>query len=357
MTNNIIKEITLISMWSLIMTTSSYSEKGGNFTLTNLHSSEPTNLIYSDNQKTIVKNTKDKTSNVINHKPKTNKKNKPKEQTNTIKNNPNIVEILNNIKISKKWIWKIEYNHFIEYFNLENSTPEEIYSKIKSFTSDWKLWPIALRKIYTEVYSKDLKNCSIDVKKRWRIHNEMMQYPQKYSRWIKPNMKYLDVFKHMSYYWDSSLWYKVKWTLINENLYRVFLHEIDYKKPRIVIENHKWKTTLRYYQDWKLQILTYTSPWAYNTRSPSDLKKPLENRWITDKYHTSANKKYKWSVMPFYIYVYWKWIAIHASDHKINWKPESGWCFRIDFESAEPLFNYIEKLPNNTLQIIIKKIY
>lgn len=337
MKNNLVKTFT-ICMSSLIMTTSAYSEKVGVLMLTKLHSDEPTELIYSGNQKSIVNNTKNKTLDII-------------------KKNPDTVEILKNIKISEKLIWKIEYNHFIEYFSLKNSTPEEIYSKIKSFTSDWKLWPIALKRIYTKVYSNDLENCSDDIKKRWRIHNEMIKYPQEYSRWIKPIMKDLDVFKHMSYYWDYSLWYKKKWTLINENLYWVFPDEIKYTKPRIVIENNKNKTTLRYYQDWKLKILTYTSPWAYNTRSPSNLKKPLKNRWRTDKYHTSANTKYKWSVMPYYIHVYWRWIAIHASDHKINWKPESAWCFRIDFESAEPLFNYIEKLPNHNLQIIIKDIY
>jgi len=359
--NKIIKNFTLISMSSLVMATSAYSEKIGGLILnTDLYSSEPTDLV----GKTIKTqhNTKKVVHSVVNTKPKW--KIITQYKSNIIKwnQNYNLIEILHNLEISEKLIWKIEYNHFLEYFNLNNSTPEEIQSKINEFASDWKLWPKALEKIYKKVYSKNLNKCSDTIKRRWKMYLEILQYPKKYSRWIKPDDKILNIFDHMTFFWRD-IWYNKEWTNINENLIEHYWKTIDYKNPLIIVEKYRWKIAVVVYDKWELIIWTYTTPWRLTNKSPQNKTKMLrfnekkEWHWKLDKYHTSWNSKRNGAKMFNWIFIDWMWIYFHATNHKIDWKPWSWGCFRLPWEASDILYNYLKSLYWKKVKVKLGKIY
>ena len=276
-------------------------------------------------------------------------------------------EDLNKINRTIELIWEIEYNNFLDFFWIRSY---EFVKKVKEIQEknwlkkDWIIWPKTLEIIYKNYYKKNLENCNKEIQKRWKIYLEMKQYSKKYSRWIKPNLAHLNVFSRMFYYWDKSLWINIKNTAINKKLFWKVPENIEYKWDKIIIQNIWWKTTLSFYRNWELKVLTYITPWKLSTKSFSN-RKIIRKKIITDKYHTSRNDKRTGAIMPYWIFVWGRWIWIHWSDHKINWKPASGWCYRVPAVYQTELYKYINNWNDDwnlnwfnwKLIIDIKKIY
>ncbi len=350
MLNENIKKSMVAAFSSLIMTTSLYSDKVSGLILnTKLYNSEPTDLVYSGNQKEILNITKKRTSSILKY--------EPKRKINKSENQYGLIEKLNNINKTKKLIWKIEYDHFLKYFNLEGATSEEVHSKVEEFTLDWILWPVALKKVYKEIYSKDLENCSANIKKRWEIYLEMSKYSihKKYtSNWKIYNRWQVDVFSKKYYYWELNTQNK-NLTYIDSNLIHFVENKINKKWTQAFYKTINWKKVVLLYINWNLEFASYTSPW--NT------KKYWKNAWLPrnwresiynksnhkiDKYHiswASASvktiwwKKY-WAKMPYAVHIVW-WIYIHA--WKTNWMKRSHWCFRLPLFYAKWFYELFGK--------------
>ena len=177
--------------------------------------------------------------------------------------------------------------------------------------------------------TKDILEDSPELRDKKHIEEikyEMSCYSEKYSRWIKPDLK---KFKNI---WDKNLfWSTVKneilpknisWTFINKDLYWKLDMSIAEKNPIIIAEDFEWKKILKFYVNWNLEVATFISPWSLWTKTP---RGEYCDRWLTDKYHTSWNKERRWAVMPYAVWVTWT-IRLHWSDWIVNWDNKDVLC-------------------------------
>jgi hypothetical protein len=147
----------------------------------------------------------------------------------------------------------------------------------------------------------------------------------------------------------------ISWTFINEDLFW-FVPETKnfiWSKNRIIIKKYGRKKIMLVYLDWVLEIATYVSPWKTSTKTPRYF---IKIPWITDKYHASSNKEYKWAVMPYWVLVNGEiWIWLHGSWDIVDWKPRSHWCIRVPLFYQKRLYELVKSWVNFTIDTT--KIY
>jgi len=279
-----------------------------------------------------------------------------------------ILDVKNNKKYEKSIssVWKREVDFFTKFFSLsDNNNTDDFTNEIKSLqkefgfpikSQDWVLWPVTLKQIYLEYYSKHHDKLDAEIKKRLYIYNEMLWYLE----YPKALYKKLDVFSTNTYY-GKDVWINKEWTLINENLFWKVPDFIDKKINKIIILKINGKNVLNFYVDWELYLATYVSPWLVDYKTPS-----LNKVWDKnpDKYHTSSlypevklksknqeieeGVKIGWAVMPYAVHID-LWIWIHWSDWTINWNPASHGCVRT------PIF-YVKEIHKKVKELWIKNV-
>ncbi len=239
--------------------------------------------------------------------------------------------ISQSIKVSGK----TEVNFFKSFFWINDKEFEqkvkEIQRKFSHDEIDWVIWGVTLRDIYLNYYAKDTNKLSPEIKRRLSMHNELISWyrnldKKRRENWKRVYYEKLNVFSKNTYYWWS--WgFNKSWTFINEDLFDKVSHTISSKDNRIIVSNLNWQKVLRFYVWWKLYLATYVSPWLQNHKTSRYLK-----TWVFNPAKLYFSRSYPkpnwWAVMPYAVHIE-KWIWLHWSDWRINWKPASHGCVRV----------------------------
>lgn len=264
--------------------------------------------------------------------------------------------ILYKINRSVALVWDREFNFFVMFFWLKSDIKivEKIMEiqKKNNLVIDWIIWKNTLSVVYSEYYSNintiDLPRY---ISNRLNIYNDLNYYKSHPWRdtlhWRLFPFWLPNVYSNTYYYWKND-WFNLKDSYINESLVSKVPDIIEEKWNIWFLENIDWKFLVRVYVNWKLTLLSYTSPWTDNI-----------NWWIrttkwnfiskrSSKYHISwaieSIKKtkswLKWAVMPYAVHIY-RWIYAHA--WYVDWTRKSHWCVRLPILYAKWLYDIFKK--------------
>jgi len=268
---------------------------------------------------------------------------------------------------STRFVWKNEIDMFNKFFFWNTDINANIFTnKVKELqkefwvNQDGILWPITLRSIYLNYYSKNIESLSFESKKRLEIYEDMLWYRDK--KWaIYHN---LDIFKLETFYWKN-MWVNLPWTYINENLVWKFPEKLDKKENLIIFKNINYKSALAFYVNGNLELATFASPGRNDDNDDNDeaFTPRLNTTWQRNpsKLHFSSlypktDTNQWWAVMPYAVHVDWP-IWLHWSDATINWRPASAWCIRVWLYYMEYIHNRVSQLWIRNVRIDTRNIY
>jgi hypothetical protein len=121
--------------------------------------------------------------------------------------------------------------------------------------------------------------------------------------------------------------------------------------------NRYWNFFVAVYVNWKLDLLSYISPWSDFIKWWIKTKTWNYISTYADKYHISwakdsikeTNNWLEWAIMPYAVHVTW-WIYVHA--WYVTWKRKSHWCIRLPILYAKGLYEIFNKNWNINWSII-----
>lgn len=263
---------------------------------------------------------------------------------------------------SIRFVWRNEINTFNNFFFWtsevdSNTFTNKVIELQREFwvNQDGILWPITLRNIYLNHYSKNIGILNSETKKRLEIYQDMLWY--KNRKWALYSK--LNTFNLESYY-GKNMWLNIPWTYINEKLVWVFPENLSRKEKLITFKNVDGKSALAFYIDGKLELATFSSPWRTSGRA---FTPKLNTNWQRNpsKLHFSSSYPKTdtnewWAVMPYAVHIDWP-IWIHGSDGRIDWTPASAWCIRVWLYYMEYLHSRVNQLWIRNVRIDTRNIY
>ena len=262
-------------------------------------------------------------------------------------------EVNKKIIATKNIIWENEFNYFSNYFDLD--TDYEIVEKIyilqenNWLKSDGVIWENTLKYIYLTYYDKE-SNLPNFIEKKLEIYNDMEAY--KYHKWRNTRYwklfpsKVPSIFSNNYYYW---IWKtkNIEDTFLNSDLVTLVNPEIARLWNTAVIYNREWNFFLAVYVDWKLELLTYISPWTDVIKWGMKTLTWNFKTTFSDKFHISwakdsikkTDKWLIWAVMPYALHITW---GIYSHAWYVNWKRKSHWCIRLPIYYAKWMYEIFE---------------
>lgn len=271
------------------------------------------------------------------------------------------VEIMKSIRFA----WKNEVKFFINFFKLKSQ--EDVVTLIwaiqqeKWLKQDNVLWENTLEYIYLNYYAKiDKSQLPHDIAQRLDTYKIMLQYPKNYIEWTNYWTLYPSsvpsVFDKDYYYWDW-VWENIEWTYFNQDLYSKVEHTIKEKWVVAKLFELDWNFVVAVYIDWKINLLSYTTPWNPNIKWWIRTQTWTYSSKYSDLYHISTASasvsnvwwKNYWAVMPFAVNVNW-WIYSHQ--WYVDWDRHSHWCIRLPYLYAKWLYEIFSKYWRITRKIL-----
>lgn len=263
----------------------------------------------------------------------------------------NSKEYIRSVEIS----WSNEVDFFVQNFNIRTSLDFE--NKVKGIQEefnlwiDWVIWPNTLKIIYLNYYILN-SNLPIDIQNRLDIYNDMEKYPNNprlnSSFWKLNPSNVPNIFSKNYYLWIYK-WENIVWTYINKNLIKYILENINSTKNIAYVSKIEWKYFLAVYVSWKLELLTYISPWRDDIpwwmkttkwTFSSNYKNKYYISWAKDSVSRWYDWNYYWAIMPYAINIIW-WIYAHA--WIVNWEEMSHGCIRSPIYYAKWLYDIYSK--------------
>lgn len=271
-----------------------------------------------------------------------------------IKDNTNNIINEDKINKSKESVWNIEFDNFIEFFNIQNNNNliNEIIKIQKEawIKKDWILWEKTLTFIYLNYYSNS-DNINSNINTRLEAYNEMKKYNlvkrnhPKFGILRASNVP--KVFKKDYYYWLLST-QNFNDSFIDESLYSVVPDKISELWNKAFLKNINWRFVVSLYVNWELKLASYSSPWNSNVKwwikTPKwdHFKSTFANKyWIS--WAAASVKWNRWAVMPYAVNVY-SWIFCHA--WKVDWTRRSHWCIRLPLLYAKGFHDFFQEYWN-----------
>lgn len=274
------------------------------------------------------------------------------------------VKSIDSIKATKNFAWEREYQNFLNIFKIDRNNPDDFLNKVKeiqkqnSLKEDWVIWTQTLKIIYEKYYSKiDRKNLPFEVNSRLDFDKFMKWYDKLRQPNNSANPRNLPIswdksaFDKKYFYWEIN-WENIPWTAFNKELYeKVWKLKLDPKYNEWnsiqVDKTPDWKYFLALFSEWKLAVLSYTSPWTAKHKTPDFVEwAPVWKKYtykISGSYPTRETKETSGgAVMPMAYHISWD-VYIHVWN--VTWAWASHGCIRLPGFYQQALAKNLDKNP------------